>query len=132
MTTLRHLTWFNRINLTVLVAGAAWCAVAGVWGMAVILVLAAAFLVVSIWRAARGAGTDTSRINAVQPYDERERAASTWALALVGQFAIIGLTALLVVQAATHDGRVDLLVAGPLIALALVWAVGIKAAVRRA
>ncbi|WP_299446617.1 hypothetical protein [uncultured Phycicoccus sp.] len=131
MHTTRPISWFNRVLLTVLVAGAVWCAVTGVWLLAVVLAAAVAYLGLSIARARRGSGSDRSRVNAVQPFDERERDASTRALALVGQTSIIALMSIFIAQAATRDGRVDPVVAGVLIVLAAVWGVGIQVAVRR-
>ncbi|NHA69669.1 hypothetical protein [Phycicoccus flavus] len=127
----RRISTFNLLYLTVLTVGGLWCLVVGVWTMGVVLVGMAVVLGIVIGRSRRGAGTDTGRVDAVQPYDERERAASTWAFAVVGQAALIGLTAVFVGLVATDTGPGLLPVALGLVALAVVWGVANRVAVRR-
>ena len=131
MSTSHRITWFNRILLTVFVVGGAWCMVAGVWWIGLLLVLAAAVLSVIVWLAARGRLSDTARLDAVQPFDEREQAASTWSFAMVGRTAVIGMVGVFVVQAATRDGQVEPWLALAIILLCVVWGVSIRVAVRR-
>ncbi|KRE60893.1 hypothetical protein [Nostocoides sp. Soil756] len=126
----RRLSWFNVAYLTVLLAGGLWCAATGVWPMAVVLLAGATLMGVVIRRALHGQGTDTRRLDAVQPFDERERAASTWSFAVVGRVALVALTALFVAQVALR--RVDLVVAVGLVLLTAVWGVAIRVALRRA
>ncbi|GGL42845.1 hypothetical protein H9L10_10915 [Phycicoccus endophyticus] len=132
MDTPRQLTWFNRILLAVVVAGGLWCTATGVWWFAAGLLGTAAALGVVLWRAVRGRGSDTRRLDAAQPFDEREHAASTWSFAVVGRTAIVALVAAVVVQAATRDGRVDATLASALVLVCLVWATAIRLALRRA
>ena len=129
---LRDVSWFNRILITVLALGGAWCVAARVWPLGVVLVAAAVIMGVVTLRAAGGRGSDTMRLDAVQPYDEREQAASEWSFAVVGRIAIVGLVTVFVVQGATRDGRVDPVVTLVLVTLCLVWAGAIRVAVRRA
>lgn len=127
----RRISTFNVLYLAVLGLGGVWCAVEGVWTMAVVFLGVAVVLGVVIVRSLHGGGTDTKRLDAVQPFDEREQAASTWALAVVGQAALLGLTAVFVGLVATDAGPALLPVAFGLMALAVVWGVANRLAVRR-
>lgn len=128
----RRISTFNLLYLALFVGGGLWCLVAGVWTMGVVLLAVAVLLGAVIARSRRGAGSDTERLNAVQPYDEREQAASTWAFAVVGQAALLGLTAVFIGLVATGAGPEMLPVALGLLALAVVWGVANRVAVRRA
>ena len=131
MTALRHLTWFNRLFLALLVGGAAWWVAAGIWWYGIGLVLALGYLAVAYHRALRGRGTDRSRVNAVQPFDERERAASTWAFNVTGQVAVLALLGVFIGQVATGGVETDLTVALLLLLVAGTWGVAIQVATRR-
>ncbi len=130
MTTARSITWFNRIYLAVFVAGAAWSLLEGQVLFGAALAAGAGAVAVSIVRATRGRGSDFERVSAVQPFDERDRAASTWSFAVVGMAAIILQTVVLLTQI-LRDGRADLLVAGESLSLFAVWAAAVWVAVRR-
>ena len=131
MDTSHRISWFNRILLTVVVVGGIWCLLTDAWWLGVLLLVAAAVLGVVILLAARGRFSDTTRLDAVQPFDEREQAASTWSFAVVGRAAIIGMLGVFIVQAATRGGRVDLWVALAVVLLCVIWGLAIRAAVRR-
>ncbi len=131
MDTSHRISWFNRILLTVVVVGGIWCLLSEAWLLGVLLLVAAAVLGAVILLAARGRFSDTTRLDAVQPFDERERAASTWSFAVVGRAAIIGMLGVFITQAATREGRVDLWVAFAVVLLCVVWGVAIRVAVRR-
>lgn len=127
----RRISTFNLLYLAVFVGGGVWCLVEGVWFLGAVFLGLSLFLGLAIARSRRGAGSDTERLNAVQPYDEREQAASTWAFAIVGQAALLGLTALFVGQIASRDGEADAVVVLGLLGLAVVWGVANRLAVRR-
>ena len=132
MTALRHLTWFNRLFLAVMLGGAVWCLAVGIRWWAAVLPVGVAYLAVAYRQALRGKGTDRSRVNAVQPFDERESAASTWAFNITGQVAVLALMAIFVAQTATRDGQPDTVVVLLLLLVAGTWGVAIQVATRRA
>ncbi len=130
MNSARSISWFNRLYLALFAVGALGAAVSGEWWMSAALVLALAVVAIFIVRSLRGRGSDLTRISAAQPYDERDRAASTWSFAVVGMAAIIGQTAL-VVAGLVRDGVADPLVLVQFLILMLVWSVAATVAVRR-
>ncbi|MBR7743333.1 hypothetical protein KC207_08530 [Phycicoccus sp. BSK3Z-2] len=132
MNAIRHLTWFNRLFLVVMVGGAVWCLAVGIWWWTALLLVGVAYLAVAYRQALRGGGTDRSRVNAVQPFDERESAASTWAFNVTGQVAVLALMALFVAQTAMQGGQPDTIVVLLLLLVAGTWGVAIQVATRRA
>ena len=131
MQTLAATTWFNRIALLVLAAGVAYLFARDQTTPAVLWLLALLYLAFSVVRSVRGRAGDTERVDAAQPFDERDAAAVRSGFALVGQVAFIAQIAIVI----WHMGRPEepglLVEAGKSVALAIVLGVGNRAALRR-
>lgn len=100
---LQRITWFNRAMLVVLAAGAVLALVKGLWIPAVVLAVAFAIMAALIVRAAGGGGSDQTRIDAAQPYDEREARVALSGFALAGQVAVVVQTGLVIYAMVTDQ-----------------------------
>lgn len=131
-TALPQVSWFNRVGLALLVVGITYLALRGQWVYTVLLALVLGYLAYSVLRARRGAADDSERVNAAQPFDERDASVSTHGFALVGQVAILAQFAY-VIWLMGRPGSDTLQIEGwKLFALALVMGVGNWLALRRA
>lgn len=91
---LTRLSWFNRIALSVLVVGTVLLLVRGHWITASIVAPAVPIMAWLALRSMKGAGSDYDRVNAAQPYDERDAAVITAGFSFLGQFVFIAQLAL--------------------------------------
>lgn len=123
MTSLLHLSWFNRLAVLAMLALAGTAAVQGKTALAVGLVVAAAIAAASVVVSTRRSAGTLERVSAAQPGDERERVLSTQSFALVGQVAVIGAMALFVARQAELVRAIDATQAG--VALLAVWVVAV-------
>lgn len=131
METLTATTWFNRIALLVLAAGVAYLFAQGQTTPAILWLVALLYAAFSVVRSVRGQGGDTERVDAAQPFDERDAAAVRSGFALVGQVAFIAQIAIVI----WHMGRPEepglIVEAVKVVVLAVVLAVGNRAGLRR-
>ncbi len=127
MASLAHLTWFNRAMLLLLGGGVAVALVRSEWLLAGVFGCLLLSMGAVILLASRGRGTDRMRVDAAQPYDERERLLTTRGFAVVGQFAIIAQLGLVLQQVLVAGPRVvdevvRLLVVSVILGLGNAWA----------
>ncbi|MCE1178807.1 MAG: hypothetical protein LWW86_07210 [Micrococcales bacterium] len=129
MTSTRPISLFNRIFVPLLLigAGAAFWRDAPQVGIAVLL--AVAFVGVTIWRAQRGMGSAYERVNALQPYDERDRELTMTGFGYLGMALFIVQTLLFLYAAVTHGDITGEAVR--LLAVCLISIVATTVAVRR-
>lgn len=85
----RAMSFLNRCALAILLAGAVWSCVRGRWSVTTLAVAGGLYAMWAIWQAQRGQTSDTARLDAAQPVDERDRELFDRALAWVGGFAVI-------------------------------------------
>jgi hypothetical protein len=132
MQTLTATTWFNRITLLVLSAGIVYLFVLGQTTAAVLWLAGVLYAAFSVVRSVSGRARDTTRVDAAQPFDERDAAAVRSGFALVGQVAFIAQLAIVI----WHMGRPEepglLVEAGKVVVLAVALGVGNRAALRQA
>jgi hypothetical protein len=131
MQTLTALTWFNKIGLAVLGVGVVYLALAGQSTAAILWSAGLLYLCVAVYRSVRGRAGDTERVDAAQPYDERDAAAIRSGFAAVGQVAFLGQVAIVI----WHMGRPDepglLVESVKVVVLAVVLGVANRAALQR-
>ncbi|MFN2320470.1 MAG: hypothetical protein ABR500_12430 [Dermatophilaceae bacterium] len=101
MYTLSAITWFNRTAFVVLAAGTVYLFAREQSTAALLLALALAVMAFSVSRSVRGLAGDNERVNAAQPFDERDSVAMRNGFAAVGQFAFIAQGAVVI----WHIGR---------------------------
>lgn len=133
MTTLAlaPLTWFNKVGFVLLATGVTYLAVAGQSTAAMLWGAGLVYLVVAAYRSMHGRAGDTERVDAAQPYDERDEAAVRSGFAVVGQVAFLGQIAVVI----WHMGRPDepglFLEMAQVVILAVVLGVANRVALRR-
>lgn len=127
--TLRPVSLFNRIYGPLLLACAAVALWRGVHGTAAIALLMCLTGAWSVHRARQGLGSVSERVNAVQPYDERDAALVHASFAILGMAVLVAQTVMFFVALVRG---VD--ATGELLRLAAVCGIGFVAteiAVRR-
>lgn len=128
-----RMSWWNALVTLAVLAGAVVLAVSGQWVPAVLLAgigLATGSFAVY---ARSGRASDITRLNAMEVVDERDRAMTTFALAVVG---VTGLLLSVVVFIAAmvlleHGHPMFYFAWGQVMVLAVVWTVANVLAVRR-
>lgn len=139
MSTSRDRLPVSGVN-AVLVGGfllaAAVAALTGRWTPAVILAVAGVVGFSTALHARRHSSGDVTRVNALEYRDERDRQIARDGFAVVGVVALVLSGVAFLVVSMSRDGQeaapaFQLLVAGQLLVLAVVWAVANYAAARR-
>lgn len=131
MQTLTSLTWFNRIGLVVLAVGIPYLVVQREWIGAAVWTIALVYLSIAVNRSVRGRAGDTERVDAAQPYDERDAAAIRSGFAVVGQVAFLAQVAIVIwLMGQPVDERI-LIESVKMVALAVVLGVANRAALKR-
>ncbi|XVX19189.1 hypothetical protein ACQP1U_12785 [Actinomycetota bacterium] len=129
MTTTRPISPFNRIFVPLLLVGGAAAIWRGQTSIGLAVLAGVTFVAVSIWRAQRGLGNTYERVNAIQPYDERDRELTMTGFGYLGM-ALFILQTLLFLYAVITQGDI----VGEAVRLLAVCAISIIAttvAVRR-
>jgi hypothetical protein len=101
-----RLSWFNRIALLLVLIGVIVCIMRGQWLPAGVFALALIGMAWAAIAASRGRGSDRMRVDAAQPFDERERQIVRSGFAVVGQFAFLTQIALVIWQVASQGSTI--------------------------
>ncbi len=126
----------NAVLVGVLLAAAVVAAVVGRWSSALLLALAGLAALVGALHARRQASGDVTRVNAIEYRDERDRQIAREGFAVVGVVALVlsalGFVAVTIVgEGHGAAPALQLVVAGQLLVLAVVWAIANHTAARR-
>lgn len=128
-----RMSWWNALTTLALLVAAVVLAVVGRWIPALITVILGVVIAASAIYARSGRASDITRLNALETVDERDRAMTGFALAVVGVAGLVlAMAVFIAALALLEPGHPMFWVAwGQLLAITGVWMVTNLLAVRR-